>query len=60
RVALKLFAGTPLDALPTGLSGALLTHPVVVAALAPRTPLPLTPITESPTEGVRRLLLRAT
>jgi N-acetylglucosamine kinase-like BadF-type ATPase len=60
RVALKLFAGTPLDALPAGLSGALLTHPVVIAALTPRTPLPLTPITDSPIEGVRRLLLRAT
>jgi len=59
RVALKLFAGTPLDAIPAGLSGALLTHPVVVAALIPRTPLRLTPIAEPPIEGVRRLLLRA-
>jgi len=59
RVALKLFAGAPLDAIPTGLSGALLTHPVVVASLIPRTPLRLTPIAEPPIEGVRRLLLRA-
>jgi N-acetylglucosamine kinase-like BadF-type ATPase len=59
RVALKLFAGTPLDSIPVGVSGALLTHPVVVAALLPRTPLRLTPIIEPPIEGVRRLLLRA-
>jgi hypothetical protein len=36
----------------------LLTHPAVRAALAARTPLPLTPITEPPIEGVRRLLAR--
>ena len=50
--------GTPLDTVPTGLSGALLTNPTVVAALSPRTPLPFKPITEPPIEGVRRLLLR--
>ncbi len=59
RVATNLFPGTPLDTVPTGLSGALLTNPTVVAALAPRTPLPLRPITEAPIEGVRRLLLRS-
>jgi glucosamine kinase len=59
RVAAKLFPGTALDTIPTGLSGALLTNATVVAALTPRTPLPLTPITEAPIEGVRRLLLRA-
>lgn len=58
RVATKLFPGAALDSIPTGLSGALLTHPIVVAALAPRTPLPLTPITAAPIEGVRRLLVR--
>jgi hypothetical protein len=58
RVATKLFPGSPLDTVPTGLSGALLTHPIVVTALAPRTPLPLKPITAPPIEGVRRLLLR--
>jgi glucosamine kinase len=59
RVAAKLFPGTALDTIPTGLSGALLTHATVAAALTPRTPLPLTPITAAPIEGVRRLLLRA-
>ncbi len=59
RVAAKLFPGTALDTIPTGLSGALLTNATVAAALTPRTPLPLTPITEAPIEGVRRLLLRA-
>ena len=58
RVAGKLFPTTPLDSVRTGLSGALLTHPLVVAALAPRTPLPLAPITVAPIEGVRRLLAR--
>lgn len=58
RVAAKLFPETPLDTIPAGLSGALLTHPLVVAALAPRTALPLLPITEPPIEGVRRLLAR--
>ena len=58
RVAAKLFPGTPLDTVPAGLSGALLTNPTVSAALAPHTPLPLTPITEAPIEGVRRLLMR--
>jgi glucosamine kinase len=59
HVATKLFPNTPLAEIPTGLSGALLTHDTVLAALKPRTALPLTPITESPIEGVRRLLARA-
>ena len=58
RVATTLFPDTPLDTLRVGLSGALLTHPVVVAALAPRAPFALTPITAAPIEGVRRLLTR--
>lgn len=58
RVATNLFPATPLDTVRAGLSGALLTHPLVVAALAPRTPLPLAPITVAPIEGVRRLLAR--
>ena len=60
RVATKLFPATPLDSIRTGLSGALLTHPLVVAALAPRTPLPLALITAAPIEGVRRILARET
>ncbi len=59
HVAAKLFPTTPLAEIPTGLSGALLTHATVLAALRSRTPLPLTPITEKPIEGVRLLLLRA-
>ena len=59
RVATKLFPGTPLDTIPTGLSGALLTNSTVAAALAPRTSLRLTPITAAPIEGVRLLLLRS-
>ncbi len=58
QVATKLFPATPLDAVPTGLSGGILTHPVVVEALTPRSPLPLAPITEPPIEGVRLLLAR--
>ena len=59
HVAAKLFPTTPLALIPTGLSGALLTHATVFAALAPRTSLPLTPITAAPIEGVRRLLVRS-
>ena len=60
RVAQKLFPGQSLATVPAGLSGALLTHPVVLDALRVRTPLALTPITAAPIEGVRRLLQRAT
>jgi N-acetylglucosamine kinase-like BadF-type ATPase len=59
RVAVRLFPETPLDTIRAGLSGPLLTHPVVAQALAPRSPLALRPITEAPIEGVRRLLLRS-
>ena len=59
RVAAKLFPDTPLDTVRAGLSGAVLTHPLVVAALVPRTPLPLTAINAPPIEGVRRLLVRS-
>lgn len=58
RVATKLFPDTPLDTVRAGLSGVLLTHPVVAAALAPRAPFALTPIIAAPIEGVRRLLAR--
>lgn len=59
RVAAKLFPGIALDTLPSGLSGPILTHPVVLAALAPRSPLPLKPVEGAPIEGVRRLVMRA-
>lgn len=58
RVATRLFPGEPVDALSAGLSGPILTHPVVLEALAPRSPLALVPVTEAPIEGVRRLLAR--
>ncbi len=58
RVAEKLFPGTAPAQIPTGLSGALLNHPVVATALTSRTRLSLQPITAAPIEGVRRLLLR--
>ncbi len=60
RVATKLFPDAPIDALRAGLSGALLTHPVVAPALAARAPFPLVPISVPPIEGVRRLLVRST
>jgi glucosamine kinase len=59
RVATKLFPETALDTLPAGLSGPILTHPVVTAALASRSPLSLAPVDGTPIEGVRRLLARA-
>ena len=58
HVATRLFPDTPLDTVRVGLSGALLTHPVVANALVPRAPFALTPITGAPIEGVRRLLAR--
>ena len=59
RVATKLFPDTALDSLPAGLSGPILTHPAVIAALAPRSPLPLAAVQGAPIDGVRRLVLRA-
>lgn len=58
RVAAKLFPDQPLDALPAGLSGPILTHPTVMSALAPRSPLSLAPVAGTPIEAVRRLLLK--
>jgi glucosamine kinase len=58
-VAAKLFPATPLGTLPAGLSGPILTHPVVLASLAAKSPLALAPVTGTPIEGVRRLLARA-
>ncbi|ATC63930.1 ATPase [Nibricoccus aquaticus] len=56
RVAAKLFPARELSHLPAGLSGPILTHPVVQSLFRARTILPLTPITTPPIEGVRRLL----
>jgi len=58
RVVTKLFPDTPADALRAGLSGPILTHPVVREVLAPRSPLPLVPVSAAPIEGVRRLVAR--
>ncbi len=58
RVATTLFPGEPVDELSAGLSGPILTHRVVLEALAPRSPLALVPVTEPPIEGVRRLVMR--
>jgi len=58
KVAAKLFAGLPLDSIPTGLSGPILTVPLVTTAIAAKTPLPLVPIEAPPIAGVRQLLLR--
>ena len=59
RVATQLFPETPLDDVPAGLTGPIMTHPAVVQLLLPRTPLPLRPIKDSPILGVQRLLQRA-
>lgn len=57
-VATKLFTAPLLKDIPAGLSGPILNHPLVVAALAARSPMPLVPITDAPIEGVRQLLSR--
>lgn len=59
KVAAKLFPGIPLDTIPAGLSGPILTQPAIAAALAPLTPLPLVCVEGTPIDGVRRLLLKA-
>jgi N-acetylglucosamine kinase-like BadF-type ATPase len=58
RVAARVFPQTPAASLRAGLSGSLLTHPVIAEALTARSPFPLTPVTTAPIEGVRRLLLK--
>ena len=59
RVATKLFPNVALDTLPAGLSGPILTHPIVNIALTSRSPFALAPVEGTPIEGVRRLLARA-
>jgi N-acetylglucosamine kinase-like BadF-type ATPase len=56
QVAGKLFPAVLPGTVRTGLSGPILIHPVVMEALAARTPLPLAPVEGKPIEGVRRLL----
>jgi|SRR5882724_5365873 len=55
-VAGKLFPDTPITAIRAGLSGPILTHPVVLQELAAASPLSLAPVEGTPIEGVRRLL----
>ena len=59
EVTAKLFPGTPAAGLRAGLSGPILQHPAVQAALRERAPFPLRPVEGAPIEGVRRLLVRA-
>jgi glucosamine kinase len=54
----KIFAGAPVHALRAGLSGPILTHPAILPELQARCILPLRAVEGTPTEGVRRLLLR--
>lgn len=58
NLAVKLFPAIPLDTVPAGLSGPILTHPVVAEAMTLRTPLPLVPVQGTPADGVRQLLVR--
>jgi N-acetylglucosamine kinase-like BadF-type ATPase len=58
RVTTKLFSHLSPKEIRAGLSGPILTHPVVAAALASRSSLPLFAIAERPIEGVRRLLMK--
>jgi glucosamine kinase len=59
NVARRLFPESEIATLRAGLSGPILNHPVVAAALAARSPFPLHPVTGHPIEGVRRILLKA-
>ncbi len=57
-VATKLFPAAELKTVPAGLSGPILTHPLVMRELTARSPMPLTALTDPPIEGVRQLLMR--
>jgi glucosamine kinase len=57
-VAAKVFPGAPAKSLRAGLSGSILTHPVIAQALAARSPFNLKLVDEPAIEGVRRLLIR--
>lgn len=59
RVAGTLFSGIALDRVPAGLSGPILTHPLVTSVLVARSPLPLVPVEGVPIDGIRRLLMRS-
>jgi hypothetical protein len=52
----QLFSETMLDRINAGLSGPILTHPIVRDVLAQRAPFPLAPVEGTPIEGVRRML----
>ncbi len=57
-VRTKLFAGWHLDNIPAGVGGPVLSHPAALAAMQGRSSLILRPLTESPIEGIRRMLTR--
>jgi N-acetylglucosamine kinase-like BadF-type ATPase len=57
-VARQLFPTTDLRALPVGLSGPILNHPVIRPHLAAAAPFTLTTVEGTPIEGVRRLVHR--
>ena len=59
QVVEKLFPGADPSTLSAGLSGPILTHPVVLALLATEPGLKFFPVEGAPIEGVRRLLARA-
>ena len=56
RVGTKLFPNRILRSLRAGLSGPILTDPIVVKILTDRAPLALEVVREPPIEGVRQLL----
>jgi N-acetylglucosamine kinase-like BadF-type ATPase len=57
-VAAKLFPDQPVRTIPAGLSGPILTHPLVAEHLKAMSSLPLQVIAARPIEGVRQLLMR--
>ena len=56
RLGEQLFSESMLDRIAAGLSGPILTLPVVRDVLAQRAPFPLAPVEGTPIEGVRRML----
>lgn len=57
-VARQLFPGADLGALPVGLSGPILNHPIIRPHLVANAPFTLTTVEGTPIEGVRLLVHR--
>lgn len=56
QFASRLFPETALDTIPAGVSGPILTNPLMLRWWAHHSPLPVTAVSAPPIDGVQRLL----